>query len=40
MVNNYTQYTYKSLKYSFEEEPNVCRPAATISTYCVVSGLN
>jgi hypothetical protein len=40
MVNNYTQYTKKSLKYSFEGEPNVCRTAATMARYCVVSGLN
>jgi hypothetical protein len=40
MVNNYTQYTLKPLKYSFEGEPNVCRTAATMVTYRVVRGLN
>jgi hypothetical protein len=40
MVNNYTQYTYKSFKYSFEGETNACRTAATMATYCVVSGFN
>jgi hypothetical protein len=40
MVNNYTQYTYMSVKYSQKGEPNVCRTAATVTAYCVVSGLN
>jgi hypothetical protein len=40
MVNNNTQYTKKSLKYTLEGEPNVCRTAATVARYCVVSGLN
>jgi hypothetical protein len=40
MDNNYAQYTFKSLKYSFQGKPDVCRTAATMATYCVVSGLN
>jgi hypothetical protein len=28
--------TFKSFKYSWTEEPNVCRMAATMTVYCVV----
>jgi hypothetical protein len=36
MVNNYTQCTLKSVKYSWEENPHVCRTAATMAVYCLV----
>jgi hypothetical protein len=32
--------SFKSFKYSWTEKPNVCRTAATMTVYCVVSGLN